>query len=95
VVVVLTVVFRSPNVAEKHVRRHPGGRVAAQRTSHRPTESERSPAALNWSNRREEEMNEQSCRDQSYTDEFDLKELRSKLINEKKINLVKIAQKRT
>lgn len=58
-VVVLTVASRSPNVAEKHVLRRPGGRVAARRTSRRPTESKRPPAGVKLESSGRGDFNEQ------------------------------------
>lgn len=77
-VVVLTVASRSPNVAEKHVLRHPGGRVAARRTSRRPTESKRPPAGVKLESSGRGDFNEQQpCRDRLRADELDLRERQS------------------
>lgn len=77
-VVVLTVAFRSPNVAEKHVLRHPSGRVAVRRTSRRPTESKRPPAGVKLESSGRGDFNEQQpSRDRLRADKLDLRERQS------------------
>lgn len=71
------VASRSPNVAEKHVLRHPGGRVAARRTLRRPTESKRPPAGVKLVSSGRGDFNEQPCRDRLRADKLDLRERHS------------------
>lgn len=72
------VVSRSPNVVEKHVLRHPDGRVAARRTLRRPTKSKRPPADIKLVSSGRGDFNEQqSCRDRLRADKLDLRERHS------------------